>query len=769
MPKNKTPYFTEPSLETDFEELLRKAKEEAQEKKAPLPNSRTAGGGKSTKAPAQIGGTAAKKGHSKKATEKSALVHNDVNTESSLSSFDFPLTQLSNQPSFSARARGPAFEDPQERLRIQSMSVGLNPLMMSSSAVASLTGNLYATGAEVKNSIVKVFVTGQQHDYEMPFSHARKQNWHGSGFIIQHEDELIIITNAHVAADHSYIQVLKAGTHQKFKAELEYIHHECDLAVLRVNDPRFFHGVKPLKISEKLFLTGGDSVSVKGFPRGGEEISETFGRVSRVEIGEYVERGQELIHIQVDAAINPGNSGGPVFENDEIVGIAFQGDSSGESLGYIIPNVILKHFLQDRIKDPLLRGFPDFPIEYQYLENKYQRAAYGLVGPYESAGVLVLSIPPLFTGSSVLQKYDVIVKVNGHLVNHDGTINYDWAPHVSMLHEFSIMGLGDEVTLTIIRQKKEMEIRYKLGNRFGDSFYVGPARYDRSPTFLIESGFVFAPVVENNLEFVQDESFEGAPIDVARKKEATQEIIYISNILPGKKLEGYESAEGHVLKKINGIDIKNMPHLLHVFSQISEGAPIEIILGNSQILHLNKYTKLQVEKMIKAHDLHKFCSNDLLPETIADYFIRGIVNKEEPSRYLELFRTRGLNAAYLSTVDNDDSDLESEESSDEEYHPLEKKSKKIVLSSDGSEILSGDSEELSEEDDDETDLSGFIDNDDDEGYDGLPTDVRHMLTSIAKRNSLTFSSAKEGRRLHDEEELDLGEPSLKDKSRKRKR
>ena len=766
MPKNKTPYFTEPVLEADFEELVRKAKEEVSDKKEPLPNSRAHGAAKSNKGESSRSSNHAdKKSHSKKIeTKKPIDRHNDFNSQSSLSSFDIPFTQLSNHGT-GVKARAVAFEDPQERLRVQSMSVGLNPLMMSSTLGSSLTGDLYPRGSEVKNSIVKVLVTAQEHDYETPLSHARKRNWHGSGFIIQHEGEFIIITNAHVAADHSYIQVLKAGTHQKFKAELEYIHHECDLAILRVNDPKFFHGVKPLKISEKLFLTGGDSVSVKGFPCGGEEISETFGRVSRIEIGEYVERGQELIHIQVDAAINPGNSGGPVFENDEIVGIAFQGDSSGESLGYIIPNIILKHFLEDRVKDPLLRGFPDFPIEYQYLENKYQRAAYGLTGIYESAGVLVLSIPPLFTGSSVLQKYDVIVKVNGRLVNHDGTINYDWAPHVSMLHEFSIMGLGDEVSLTIIRQKKEIEVRYKLGNRFGDSFYVGPTRYDRAPTFLIESGFVFAPVVENNIGFVQDESYEGAPIDVARKKEATQEIIYIANILPGKKLEGYESAEGHVVKKINGIDIKNMPHLVQVFNDIAEGAPIEIILANSQILHLNKYTRLQVEKMIKAHDLHKFCSNDLLPETIADYFIRSIVNKEEPSRYLELFRTRGLNAAYLSTVDNDDSDLELDESSDEEYLPSSKKSKRVILSSEESEDLSESLDDLSEEDDSETDLSGFIDNEEDEGYEGLPSDVRNMLTSIAKRQAISFSKGKDSHRIN-EEEVDRASSS-KDKKRKR--
>src|SRR5690606_37853679 len=99
-------------------------------------------------------------------------------------------------------------------------------------------------------------------------------------------------------------------------------------------------------------------VSTVGFPTGGELISITEGIVSRIDFRRYAHSGySEHLLVQVDSAINPGNSGGPVVQEGKVVGVAFQGLSSAENTGYIIPVPVVERFLRD-IDDGVYNGHP---------------------------------------------------------------------------------------------------------------------------------------------------------------------------------------------------------------------------------------------------------------------------------------------------------------------------------------------------------------------------------------------------------------------------
>ena len=50
-----------------------------------------------------------------------------------------------------------------------------------------------------------------------------------------------------------------------------------------------------------------DSVTVVGYPIGGDTISVTKGVVSRIEVTSYAHGSSELLGIQIDAAINAGD------------------------------------------------------------------------------------------------------------------------------------------------------------------------------------------------------------------------------------------------------------------------------------------------------------------------------------------------------------------------------------------------------------------------------------------------------------------------------
>lgn len=202
------------------------------------------------------------------------------------------------------------------------------------------------------NAVVKIFVTTNRMDYYRPWQSKGIKASGGSGAIIEGNR---ILTNAHVVSDQTFIQVKKDADPKKYTARLVAIGHDCDLALLEVEDPSFFENTTPLEFGELPKLQ--DSVTVMGYPLGGGKISITEGVVSRLEVTAYAQSSRQLLSVQIDAAINPGNSGGPVLRNGQLVGIAMQVLQAGQNIGYMIPTLIIEHFFED-LKRGTYEGFP---------------------------------------------------------------------------------------------------------------------------------------------------------------------------------------------------------------------------------------------------------------------------------------------------------------------------------------------------------------------------------------------------------------------------
>ncbi|CAI5462663.1 unnamed protein product [Closterium sp. Yama58-4] len=137
----------------------------------------------------------------------------------------------------------------------------------------------------VLDSVVKVFAVGSSPNYRLPWQNKPQREVTGSGFVIMGRR---ILTSAHIVADQAFVLVRKHGSPKKYLAQVQAVAHECDLALLTLQE----------------------SVAVVGYPQGGDNISISMGVVSRVEPTKYAHSGAHLLAIQIDAAINPGNSGG---------------------------------------------------------------------------------------------------------------------------------------------------------------------------------------------------------------------------------------------------------------------------------------------------------------------------------------------------------------------------------------------------------------------------------------------------------------------------
>jgi S1-C subfamily serine protease len=119
------------------------------------------------------------------------------------------------------------------------------------------------------------------------------------------------------------------------------------------------------------------TVSVYGYPIGGDRLSVTRGIVSRIDFQTYSHSGSDShLTIQIDAAINPGNSGGPVMQNGKVVGVAFQGYSGdvAQNVGYMIAMPVARRFMKD-VEDGKYDHYVDLALTYENLFNPAARRA----------------------------------------------------------------------------------------------------------------------------------------------------------------------------------------------------------------------------------------------------------------------------------------------------------------------------------------------------------------------------------------------------------
>jgi len=412
--------------------------------------------------------------------------------------------------------------------------------------------------SDVKEAVVKIFTVHNRYAYSVPWQISYQEESTGSGCIINGRR---ILTNAHVVTDRAFIQVRRSGMARKHTAEVEIVAHECDLALLRVNDESFFDGVTPPGIG--CLPEVRDQVAVYGFPKGGDKLSITEGVVSRVEHSEYTHSSANLLTCQIDAAINPGNSGGPVIKGDTIVGVAFQA-RSGQNIGYMVPAPIIDRFLTD-IKDGEYDGIPDPGISSQPMENPDIRHRFGM--KETQTGVLVNEIYPDSPARGILKAGDVILSVDGQDVENDGTIELRKGERTSWQYSVQRKHINDKVHLEILRNRQIMDVELDLSVPNTCRGLV-PEEYDVVPTYYILGGLIFEPLTVNYLKRWGKEWHVKAPTNLlnyhlyGELKDDRRQIVVLIRVLADEINTGYHELENRVVSRVNGRKIANMRDLV---------------------------------------------------------------------------------------------------------------------------------------------------------------------------------------------------------------
>ncbi|WJX13745.1 Protease Do-like 2, chloroplastic [Trifolium repens] len=409
------------------------------------------------------------------------------------------------------------------------------------------------------NAVVKVYCTHTAPDYSLPWQKQRQYTSTGSAFIIAGKK---LLTNAHCVEHYTQVKVKRRGDDSKYVAKVLARAVGCDLALLSVESEEFWRDVKPLKFGRLPHLQ--ESVTVVGYPLGGDTISVTKGVVSRVEVCSYAHGSSDLLGIQIDAAINPGNSGGPAFNDQgKCIGVAFQvyRSDDAENIGYVIPSTVVSHFLTDYEKNGKYTGFPCLGVLIQKLENPALRASLKLTS---NEGVLVRRVEPTSDAKNVLKEGDVIVSFDDIRIGCEGTVPFRTNERIAFHYLISQKFAGDTAELGIIKAGTLVKAKVILNPRV----HLVPFHIDEGqPSYLIIAGLVFTPLSEPLIEEEHEDSIGLKLLAKARysfPKFKGEQIVILSQVLANELNIGYEDMSNMQVIKFNGVRIKNIQHLAHL-------------------------------------------------------------------------------------------------------------------------------------------------------------------------------------------------------------
>lgn len=455
----------------------------------------------------------------------------------------------------------------------------------------------------VNASIVKIYTVSKTPNYLEPWN-STVQRFSGSGSIISGNR---ILTNAHVVTNETFLEVKKYGDTKRYQAEVLYVSHESDLAILKVKDEKFFKNTVPLEFGNLPNIQ--DKVTVYGYPMGGNTISVSTGIVSRIEHTRYAHSGQRFLAIQIDAAINPGNSGGPGISHGKIVGVVMQGITMSQNIGYMVPVDVIQHFLKD-VEDGKYDGFPKLGIMTENIENPTLKEYYKL--NEKEGGILVVDILYNSILKGVLKKEDIITAIDGHKIESDGTVEFRDKQYTHFKYFIDLHQYGDEVTLDVLRKGKKMRLKVTLPKTSnGEYSTYARLEYDKMPSYFMLGGYVFSPMTENLLTASMRPVLELRYKATKFPTKDKQELVVLLKVLADEHSRGDYGITLWPIAKVNGQTFKDFKEFYRLVMDSKEKY---IILEDEDGVNvvIDKEKALATEKiLLKRYSVKSNNSDDL--------------------------------------------------------------------------------------------------------------------------------------------------------------
>jgi len=473
--------------------------------------------------------------------------------------------------------------------------------------MATLEKNFQSSGVvswtklmeELGGSVVQLFVTKAIFNWAAPHAGGSPTQVSGTGFFVSSSefakasnvtDEVVIVTNAHVAKDALRISMLhRVANKEPFGVEVIGVCAARDIALLRIVEMKKLKSIlkektgsdelMPLKFGNSDAHHAGDKVATMGYPLGFNGLKVSVGVLSGYQVF------QHALYMQMDASINPGNSGGPLVNaNGEVVGINSAGMPNANSMSFAIPSVCVKALL-----DPL---YTNRQWRLPFLGIKYNAATSDLPNflgfrgkSLIPQGVYVDRVyKNSLLGSAGVKKGDLLVSINGAPVDRFGQIAVKaMRASVNVFGLMARLHVGSKLDVEVWRSS---EGKLKTISTVYDKTPIPPVHaVDEGilepPAFEIFAGIVFTPASMNAYVQMLTMNPELSTF-VDPDQGYTPRILVAAAMPPAAKTKSV--TPGMVVSKVNGMAVNTLQSLCIALSKKVEFFTMESTQGDRTVI-----------------------------------------------------------------------------------------------------------------------------------------------------------------------------------------
>ncbi|MHC4116092.1 MAG: PDZ domain-containing protein [Planctomycetota bacterium] len=413
---------------------------------------------------------------------------------------------------------------------------------------------------EMKDSIVFLETSAYGYDLSEPWKHrALARNWACAVAVGEYE----VVTTAENVMNLAFAKALRYGQNEFIGAKLAVVDYRSNLCLIRL-DPKELN--KPLKAVK----------FVEGYPKGAEVDFYWLSADSRLYKGRgHLDRtsiemtrtsyGRRLRYVISNASQRTGK-GEVYFAGKSPVGIACW--SSRDKEAGVIPAETINGFLEAAHNGDY-KGFGEVGFAISELLDPAMRSFLKMPASL-GGGTYVADVYNLGTGSDVLKKGDVILRIDGHGLDPHGRFKhakYEW---LSFDYLIASKAVGEKLLFDIWRDGRKTRIQANVKNFKAGEMLVPFHEFDKQPEYVVTAGFVLQKLTREYMKEFGDNMAGEAPShlyhyyrDLAFKPtDERRDIVILSYVLPAPINLGYTGLGQLVVSKFNGMKIRSVADIV---------------------------------------------------------------------------------------------------------------------------------------------------------------------------------------------------------------
>ena len=443
---------------------------------------------------------------------------------------------------------------------------------LCSAKPATKTASTAAESTDTFHSAVRVNSTSQSWNPAQPWEKNPPTSLRSLGIIVKPGQ---VLTSAQMVADATYLELELIDGSKTAEAKTIAVDYEANLALLSVKSEKdskgFFASTTPIVLANPPKID--DNLGILQVEDNGTPLM-TAGKLQSVEVGASFLTGQSFLGYLVKASMQSAASSFslPVIYNGKLAGILLSYNNE-DQISNVLSVDVIKHFLADA-SDGDYAGFPSLGISTAETKDPLFREFLKLTP--EQGGIYISKVRPGGSADQAgVKNGDVLLAADGFPIDRLGFFKH--SNYGSVFWGHLVKGeksAGEKIKLSILRNGEALEITATLTRDNPKDVLVPHYQFDRAPNFLVKGGLIFQELNRPLLEAYGEEWTSRAPLNLLdayenpdKYEEKFDRIIFLSGSIPTPATVGYESLRNLIVKKVNGVEIKDMKSLIEAFKK----------------------------------------------------------------------------------------------------------------------------------------------------------------------------------------------------------